>query len=139
MIGRKRDPDIGQADFVSQEIEERRQLTVGGQHHGPHFRRIRPHLVPKNVVGREADHKQIGGRAIAHAFVRDQLAGEVKFVVVGERSCTNQFVENRVFSFKRVSWSAKRGRPLSFHSRFKYFSARLPSLKSCTHLGRSLR
>ena len=46
--------------------------------------------------------KQIGGRAVAQLFVGDQLAGELKFVVVGEWRGADQIVEVAGFAVDRL-------------------------------------
>src|SRR5262249_38549360 len=38
----------------------------------------------ENVIGREADDKQVGGRAMTQVFVRDQFSGKSKFILVGK-------------------------------------------------------
>ena len=51
MIGRERDPYIGQSQLMTQELEESRQLPVKGQSHGLHLGSIGTNFVTQNVVG----------------------------------------------------------------------------------------
>ena len=69
VVGGERDPDVGQADLMAEKIDEVGELAVEIERHLLHLRRIGADLVAKNVVGREADRKQIGGRAAADVFV----------------------------------------------------------------------
>src|ERR1700685_3242060 len=89
---------------MSEETEEIGQLAVEIESHLPHLRRIWPNLVTKNVVGREADGKQVRGRTAAHALILHQFLGELEFVLVGERSRTDYVVES---GFGAVSAGAR--------------------------------
>ncbi len=60
------------------------EFVIEGQHHGSHFRRIRAHLMAKNVVGGKAYGQQIGGFSGSEIFINHQLFGEFQLVLVGE-------------------------------------------------------
>jgi hypothetical protein len=63
VIGGKRHPHVRHSDLMTEEIEEIRQTPVEFERHAAHLRRVRPNLVAENIVGREADHEQVGRRA----------------------------------------------------------------------------
>src|SRR5258708_21316058 len=96
MSGRESDPDIGQSDLMSEEVEEIRQLAIEFEGHGLHLRRIRTNLVAKNVVGRKADRKQIGGGTAPDIFVDHQLLGKFEFVLITERCVSDNLVETSI-------------------------------------------
>ncbi len=55
VIGREGNPHVGQADLMPEEIKEIGQFTIEIESHLLHLWGIRPNLVTKDVVGREAD------------------------------------------------------------------------------------
>ena len=92
---------------MPEKIEEVGQFAIEIERHLLHLRRIRPNLMTENVVGREADRKQIRGRTAADVFVHHQFLGELEFVLVGEWSGADDFVET---GFGAVFAFAMRGR-----------------------------
>ena len=82
MVGRERNPHICEADLVTEESEEVGQFAIEGQSHGSHLRRIRPHLMPKNIVRRKADGEQVGRLSCAQIFVNHQFLREFQLILV---------------------------------------------------------
>ena len=102
VVGRERDPHIGQPDLMSEKADEVGEFAIEIERHLLHLGGIRADLMAENIVGREADGKQIGSRAAAYVFVLHQLLGEFEFVFVGERGRADNFIEagfGSVFAF----------------------------------------
>ena len=140
VVGRESDPDVGQPDLMSEEVEEVGQFAIEVEGHLLHLRRVRADLVTENVVGREADREQVGRGTVAEILVNHQLLGELELVLVGERGRADHFVEAGIFA---VFPFAMRGR--AQNRALRVFPLAIPifrgreELKSCTHFGRSLR
>src|SRR5438094_9322928 len=107
VVGRERNPYIGQSDLVSKEVDEVSQFTIEIQSHLLQFWRVGADLVTKDVVGRKADRKKVGCRATANVLVDHQLLGKLEFVLVGERSRPDDVVET---GMRTVCFLAMRGR-----------------------------
>src|ERR1700687_5519949 len=78
---------------MSKEIDEIGKFAIEIERHLLHFWRIGPNLMAQNVVGREADGKQIRRWTATHVFVRHQFSGEFEFVFIGECGGPDYFVE----------------------------------------------
>jgi hypothetical protein len=56
--------------------------------------RVGANLVAENIVGREADHEQIGCRPRAQFLVQNEFLGKFELVVVGEGSGADDLVKS---------------------------------------------
>ncbi len=93
VIGGKRHPYVGHSDLMTEEVEELRQTPVEFERHAAHLRGVGTNLVAEDIVGREADHKQVGRRACAQLLVQHEFLGEFQLVIVGEGSGADNLVE----------------------------------------------
>src|ERR1700757_1851670 len=96
MVGGESDPDVGEADLVPEESEEVGDLTIEVERHLMHLGSIGTYLMAEDVVGREADGKQVGGRAASNIFVKHELLGELELVLVGEGGRTDHLEKSGV-------------------------------------------
>ena len=55
MVGRERDPHIGESDLVTEEVDEVGEFTIEIESHLLHFWRVGADSVAEDVVGRKAD------------------------------------------------------------------------------------
>ena len=144
MVGGERDPDIGEADLVTEEIEKVGEVAIESERHGCHLRRIGPDLMSENIVRRKADGEQVGG-VPARRHSRTQLIAWRIPVRIGWRRAWSRSLRRSRHRIRLcycscdARWSAERLRYAFFHSRSQYFAARSAELKSCAHLGKSLR
>ena len=84
MVGRERDPDVGQADLMSEEVDEVGEFAIEIESHLLHLGRIGTDLVAEDVVRRQADGEKIGCGTVAEFLVNHQFLGERELVLVGE-------------------------------------------------------
>ena len=91
VVGGERDPEPV-AVLLLQKGEEFADLAIERERHRVHLRGVGAIGMARQVVGREADHQQVGDGALAQLFLLDQLARELEFVVIGVRRAANQFV-----------------------------------------------
>ena len=85
---------------MSQKLEEPGQLPIYGQCHLLHLDRVRANLMSENIVSRQADDQQVCSGAISQLFVGDQLPGEFKFVVIGERCRSHELIKAAFAAFR---------------------------------------
>jgi len=60
VIGGERNPHVREADLMTEEVEEFGEFAIEPQRHCGHLRGIGTDLMPKNVVCRKTDGKQVG-------------------------------------------------------------------------------
>src|SRR5215471_923570 len=103
VVRRQRHPYISEADLMSEEVDEIRNLPVRLQSHRTNLRRIRSDLVTENVIRRQTDRQEVGSRPGTQFLIHDQLSGELKLIIVRKRSRADELIKSRRLAFLILS------------------------------------